>query len=1220
MKKPQTTLRPLVKIALPTVAVVVGAGFIGSSNQSRSSAGSSRKAKTEVAAVVTQDKTTTSHDPLFSFSTPPAQTTRQVAQRPVDTAPIGTWNEDQLWQGHRAGRTSGSLLNRLNGGVRLGKPGLAWTCQTFACISGPNSGLGCSTDADCAGTPAPTVTAAKITISGASGAGGVFIIGDTITATWNNTASGDNNTGVTGVTVNFSQFGGGAAVVATNSGGTWTATYTIVAGGNSGSNKNVSVTATNGSATTTTDDANATLDNAVPTLSAVGVSGTTSTDTTLAGTSNETGTGYWIAVANGSTAPTAAQVVAATTYSGVTIVASGNGAMTATVAKNFAVAGLSASTTYTLYLVAKDTAGNSSAVANTNVTTNAPANAAPVASAVTITGTAKVGVQLTGGYTYSDANGDTEGTSTFRWMSDTQSNGATKAAISGATASTYTPVAGDQGKYLFFCVTPVATSGTSPGTEVCSSATAAVAVAEAAPVASAVTITGTAKVGVQLTGGYTYSDVNGDTEGTSTFRWMSDTQSNGATKAAISGATASTYTPVAGDQGKYLFFCVTPVATSGTSPGTEVCSSATATVAVAEAAPVASAVTITGTAKVGVQLTGGYTYSDVNGDTQGTSTFRWMSDTQSNGATKAAISGATASTYTPVAGDQGKYLFFCVTPVATSGTSPGTEVCSSATAAVAVAEAAPVASAVTITGTAKVGVQLTGGYTYSDVNGDTEGTSTFRWMSDTQSNGATKAAISGATANTYTPVAGDQGKYLFFCVTPVATTGTSPGTEVCSSATAAVAPANVTPTFVSAGAGSLTVAQSASATDITGLLHVSDSDSAQTETWTQSVAPSHGTLSFASATASSGSTDITPGGTITYTPTASYVGNDSFTVQVSDGSASATRVINVTVGSARTVTVNALTLNAMVANTPFVSQSFSAAGGYGAYTYSVSAGSLPAGMLLNTSTGALSGTPTTAGAYNFTIQAADSSTGTGPFSGTRNFTGSVVLNGTCGTANGTAIAYQPAAANLCSAGTASAVTVGSPWTWTCAGASGGTTANCSAPNGSTATGSGSGRMEITSSSGGTAWQVQSASFVSTASTGSTPPAGYSFPHGLLDLRLDTGTAGTSATVTITYPSALPANAVYWKYGRTTANTTPHWYQYAGATISGNTVTLTLTDGADGDDDLDATNSLITDPGGPGLPGDPSGVPTLSQWGQLALSGLLAMVGVGAMRRRRTLNK
>lgn len=40
--------------------------------------------------------------------------------------------------------------------------------------------------------------------------------------------------------------------------------------------------------------------------------------------------------------------------------------------------------------------------------------------------------------------------------------------------------------------------------------------------------------------------------------------------------------------------------------------------------------------------------------------------------------------------------------------------------------------------------------------------------------------------------------------------------------------------------------------------------------------------------------------------------------------------------------------------------------------YSVSSGSLPAGISLNSSTGAVTGTPTTAGSYSFTLQAANS--------------------------------------------------------------------------------------------------------------------------------------------------------------------------------------------------------------------------------------------------------
>ncbi len=51
-------------------------------------------------------------------------------------------------------------------------------------------------------------------------------------------------------------------------------------------------------------------------------------------------------------------------------------------------------------------------------------------------------------------------------------------------------------------------------------------------------------------------------------------------------------------------------------------------------------------------------------------------------------------------------------------------------------------------------------------------------------------------------------------------------------------------------------------------------------------------------------------------------------------------------------------------------------GGTSPYTWSVSAGSLPAGLTLNTSTGAVTGTPTTSGSASFTIEATDSVGGT----------------------------------------------------------------------------------------------------------------------------------------------------------------------------------------------------------------------------------------------------
>ena len=59
------------------------------------------------------------------------------------------------------------------------------------------------------------------------------------------------------------------------------------------------------------------------------------------------------------------------------------------------------------------------------------------------------------------------------------------------------------------------------------------------------------------------------------------------------------------------------------------------------------------------------------------------------------------------------------------------------------------------------------------------------------------------------------------------------------------------------------------------------------------------------------------------------------------------------------------------------SQTITASGGAAPYTFAVTAGTLPAGLSLNASTGALSGTPTTTGSFPFTITATDASGGAG---------------------------------------------------------------------------------------------------------------------------------------------------------------------------------------------------------------------------------------------------
>lgn len=119
---------------------------------------------------------------------------------------------------------------------------------------------------------APTITAPRITLSGATGLNGAFKIDDTVTATWNNTSGGDGNDDVASVLVDFSAFGGGASVAATNTSGSWVATSPL-GGTIDATARNVSVTATDtvGNVATlagTTDDV---VDNITPIVTAAGI-------------------------------------------------------------------------------------------------------------------------------------------------------------------------------------------------------------------------------------------------------------------------------------------------------------------------------------------------------------------------------------------------------------------------------------------------------------------------------------------------------------------------------------------------------------------------------------------------------------------------------------------------------------------------------------------------------------------------------------------------------------------------------------------------------------------------------------------------------------------------------------------------------------------------------------------------------------------------------------
>ena len=107
---------------------------------------------------------------------------------------------------------------------------------------------------------------------------------------------------------------------------------------------------------------------------------------------------------------------------------------------------------------------------------------------------------------------------------------------------------------------------------------------------------------------------------------------------------------------------------------------------------------------------------------------------------------------------------------------------------------------------------------------------------------------------------------------------------------------NRAPAFAGGHSQSLTVCQNTVGDSVNNLLAVLDSDSFQLETWSMISPPVHGTA-VAGYTVISNGTTLTPTGTF-YTPTAGYTGLDSFKVRVTDGVASDTTTIHITVSAA----------------------------------------------------------------------------------------------------------------------------------------------------------------------------------------------------------------------------------------------------------------------------------------------------------------------------------
>jgi large repetitive protein len=140
----------------------------------------------------------------------------------------------------------------------------------------------------------------------------------------------------------------------------------------------------------------------------------------------------------------------------------------------------------------------------------------------------------------------------------------------------------------------------------------------------------------------------------------------------------------------------------------------------------------------------------------------------------------------------------------------------------------------------------------------------------------------------------------------------------------------------------------------------------QTETATGGTAPY--TYAIVAGALPAGLSLNTSTGTITGTPSAS--GPFNFTIRATDANGNiGSRAYTLNIGT-NSLTLTPATLPNAPQGSPY-SQTITASGGTAPYTFSIISGALPPGLVLNASTGVITGTPTVIAVFTVTIQARD---------------------------------------------------------------------------------------------------------------------------------------------------------------------------------------------------------------------------------------------------------
>ena len=142
----------------------------------------------------------------------------------------------------------------------------------------------------------------------------------------------------------------------------------------------------------------------------------------------------------------------------------------------------------------------------------------------------------------------------------------------------------------------------------------------------------------------------------------------------------------------------------------------------------------------------------------------------------------------------------------------------------------------------------------------------------------------------------------------------------------------------------------------------------------------------------------------------------------------------------------------------------------------------------------------------------------------------------------------------------------------------------------------------------------SAQFVAPLGISGSLPLGYQAAAAGFQFSSSYCGDAASIQIAITYPQALPANMVLYKWGPAVVGAPPSWFAYPGVTVSADRKTLlySITDGGVGD--ANPADGYISDPVFVAVPNAlPVPVPGLGVWALLMLSSGLLLLGLRRSR-------